>query len=135
MMKPTTIALMERRRSPRRRFRLPAELMLQEAAEDSRWWCRAALFNLSVDGIACRVAESVAGPSGPVEIGRTLRVIFRLAGASASFELDARVVTITEGGTPDSLVLGLEFVADRRLEISRPRLRDALISDGVMNDQ
>lgn len=123
LRKPVTITLVDRRRSPRRRLREPAEVLLRATDVNDAWQCKAMMLNLSLDGVACRISEASAGP---LHTGRTIRVMLRLDASSPAFELNGEVINITQGGTPNHLVVGLEFVADEQLKASRTRLREAL---------
>lgn len=125
-LKPTTIAPADRRRSPRRRFRQPTGILLRGTGVDDGWRCQATLLNLSMDGLACRVPDSDCERGGPLRIGQTVRAVFRPHASSPAFDLNGRIVAITQGGTPNLLVLGLEFIADQSLEASRPGLQDVL---------
>ena len=123
VLRPTTIALTERRRSPRRRLRRPTDVTLQAVGSKEGWHCTAAMLNLSLEGIACRMPVQDAGL---LHIGQTLRAHFRLAPSGPALALNARIVSITKGGTLNHLVIGLEFIVDRTLDASRTTLRDAL---------
>ena len=123
VLKPATITLAERRRSLRRRLRKPTEVALQASGPDDRWHCTAAMLNLSLEGIACRICAQNAEL---VDIGQTLRVGFQLDASAPALDLNGRIISITQGGTPDHLVVGLVFIVDRRLEASRATLRKAL---------
>ncbi len=81
------------------------------------------MLNLSPDGIACRVPQQDAGP---LEIGQTVHVAFRLGGSTSVFDLTAGINNITRGGTPGQLVVGLEFMVGQRLEAGRAALREVL---------
>ncbi len=129
--KPTSIVSAERRRGPRRRFRQPTGVLLRGTGVDDGWSCQATLLNLSIGGLACRVPDSDSERAGPLRIGQTVRAVFRPSASTPTFDLNGRIVNITQGGTPNLLVLGLEFVADRSLEASRAGLHDVL----YMNDQ
>ena len=131
MVKPTTITSVERRRSPRRRLRQPTGVLLRETSVEDGWHCQATLLNLSTGGLACRVPDSDRDGTGRLSVGQAVRVELRPSVSSPTLDLNGRIVTITQGGTPNHLVLGLEFIADQSLEVSRPRLQDVL----NMNDQ
>lgn len=123
VLRPTTISLAERRRSPRRRLRRPTDVVLQAGGPDHGLRCTAAMLNLSVEGIACRVP---AQDAELMHIGQTLRAEFRLDPSAAALTLNARIVSIIKGGTLNQLVVGLEFIVDRTLEASWAALQEAL---------
>lgn len=125
IFKPPTIARAERRRSPRRRLRRPTKVALRDTGVDSRpeaTACDGSLLNVSTEGLACRMREKEAAT---LRIGQDLRVTFDLGAPSSAFDLKARVINITQGGTPDHLVLGLEFIVDQSVAADRRRLREA----------
>jgi len=124
LIKPTTVFLADRRRSPRHRWRRPTDVVLAAAGRGDRWRCTAALLNVSPDGIACRV---VATDTESLSIGRIVGAQFRLDSLSPAFNLPARVTNITEGGSVDHVVVGLQFLVDTDLVAAEQvRLREAL---------
>ncbi len=130
VLKPGTIFQVERRRSPRRRLHERTTVILRTDGVDEEWRCAAAMLNLSPDGIACRVLQQDAEL---LEIGQIVRVEFRLSGTSPVFDPAASISNITHGGTPGKLVVGLEFIADQRLEKMRGELRATL--DGTSSSR
>ena len=84
---------------------------------------RGKLLNLSPEGIACRVPEASAKE---LTMGQVLQVAFVVGPSPDVFDLNARVVNVTEGGTRGQFVIGLEFVTDDRLEAGGDRLRKTL---------
>ncbi|MGB2985583.1 MAG: PilZ domain-containing protein [Phycisphaerae bacterium] len=123
VVKPDSITPAERRRSPRRQLHEPTEVILRPAGDGDESHGPGAMLNLSPDGIACRIP--IPGTEA-LAIGQTLRVEFRLGASSRAFHLNGRISNITQGGTINHLVVGLEFIADERLTASRERLRKAL---------
>jgi len=120
--KPASIAVTERRRTRRRQFHDATDLTLKPIGCDSAAPIRAALLNVSTDGLACRVPES-ALPSIPLE--GLLAVSFTLSANSHTFELTGHTVSRTEAGTSGHWVVGLEFEKGRQTE-QRSLLRQAL---------
>lgn len=116
--KPVTMTVADRRRSPRRRLRGAAWVSLETSDGTQAWRGQAALLNLSMNGLACRVAKDDAEA---LQREQSVQVTFRAAERSESFELTARVTNVTEG-TPGRCVLGLEFIDDERLAACRTRL-------------
>ncbi len=123
VFKPDTLWLADRRRSPRRRLQRPTEVVLRATGAEVRWRCKAAMLNLSADGIACRIPAADAASLG---VGQTLLAAFRVDDSSPDFILQARITNLTEGGTVDQMVIGLEFIADASLMANQIRLRKAL---------
>ena len=123
--KPATIAVTERRRTRRRQFREAADLILKPIGCDSAAPIRAALLNVSTDGLACRVPESALESipwDGP------LAITFALSANSHTFELTGHTISRTEAGTPGHWVVGLEFEKGRQTEqqsLLRQALRDS----------
>ena len=129
--RPTVATLTERRRHPRRRLRSVVEIRLCSAAGGENVEIDAALLNLSVSGMACRVTaaeiERLNMPEG-------LRAVFRVAEDDEPFDLDVRVVSVTEGGSTGNCVLGLEFVRNDRLLANRARLGSAVDRPKTMEE-
>ena len=125
-LRPTTIVLVDRRRSRRRNFMAPTEIILRPLSgrrTPDVWSCNATLLNLSVDGFACRVRESDAEG---VAVGREIRAHFRVGTPVQEFALTSRVINRTQAGTAGHAVLGMEFVSEARLSDHRKRLRTVL---------
>ena len=123
VVRPATIATADRRRSPRCLFRGVTEITLFPADESHESPVRAALLNLSPHGLACRAGNSDAGS---LSLEAILGVAFSLGPSARTFHLNGRVVSVTKGGTRESLVVGLEFIDDERLAACRERLHKAL---------
>lgn len=124
--KPERMTLTDRRRSPRRHLRGRTEVSLSGSGESVDFCGQAIMLNLSPEGMACRLAEQDALR---LEIGRTLRVVFRLGVSTTSFNLNAHVSNITKGGTPGHVVVGLAFITDEPAtggESNRTKLQQAL---------
>ena len=115
--------LAERRRSRRRRLQDASEVSLRGTGSDVDWTGAGVLLNAGVNGIACRVSAQNARP---FLIGQTLYVVFRIGPTSTVFELKARIANITPAGTRHRVVLGMEFVADRRLTSVQNKLLESL---------
>lgn len=106
---PTAAFRDERRRSPRRRLKEPADVVLHENRVQAQWRCRASLLNLSADGLACKVPSADADD---LRVGQTVCVILHPAGGTTGFDLEARVSNLTTAGTPGQCIVGLEFIHD-----------------------
>ena len=123
VLRPAKIVIVERRRSRRRRLQERADITLRDPDDPEAWSCSATMVNLSMGGMACRVrtpdAESIVG-------GRTLLAVFRAGAPPENINITSRVVTTTPAGTPEHLVVGMEFVADEHLDAARDRLKGAL---------
>ncbi len=122
VLKPCNVVRAERRRSPRRRLREPTAVALRTTEMGAGWHGRALLLNISPEGLACGLT---AADGAKLKIGQPLRITLDLGTPPAAFDLVARVVNITEGSTADRLILGLEFIADKSVEVNRQRLREA----------
>ena len=99
------------------------------------WQSHAAMLNLSVRGVACRVRKPRRDRQGAfIRIGQTLAVNFRIPvepgsqpGCDAEpFRLHGRVVSITPGHAPDHVVVGIEFLDDGDLAATKSRLQTVL---------
>lgn len=120
--KPPTIAVTERRRTRRRQFHDAADLTLKPIGCDSAAPIRAALLNISTDGLACRVTDSALQF---IPADKPLAVSFALSANGHTFDLTGHEVSRTEAGTPGHWVVGLEFEKGRHME-QRTLLRQAL---------
>ncbi len=123
LARPDWVSTADRRRSPRRRLRQAAEVVLRSVEAKDEPGHVATMLNVSSDGIAIRTA---APDAKTLVIGSDARVSFNLGTSARPFELTVRVVNITPAGTPDQVVVGLEFVADAALESCRDGLLRAL---------
>lgn len=121
--KPDTICLVERRRAVRRRLRQPTVVHLTSDESGDDWSGRATMLNASEHGLACRI---VVQDATPLTQGRVLQVEFRLGGESDPFKMKAKIVNMTDGGSEDHVVLGMEFTEGYEFDMERDRLRNAL---------
>lgn len=124
IVKPRSIYLRERRRSPRRKLREGARVELHLVDEEpARPCCEAVMLNLSSEGMACRMASREATV---LSEGQTIRVRFQLPQGGAPFTLRARISNLTLGAGGDRTVVGLEFVADAAWKAGRGRFQALL---------
>jgi hypothetical protein len=123
VIQPTTMTVIERRRHRRRQFQKPTEVTLRATTGAERWNGRAALLNLSTDGIACRVREEDARHTG---VGTILRLVFCAGPGLKEFNLAGRVINVTQAGSPRHAVIGMAFVDDSSLASAEEALRAAL---------
>lgn len=120
---PRTLTLIERRRSPRRSFQQTSEVRLSFAAENSRKSCSAVLLNLSADGLACRAEHSDASE---LVVGRDMEADIQFDSEEQPIHLFGRIVSLTAGGSPGTVVVGLEFHDRRNPPLAKSRLRTLL---------
>ena len=123
---PLEMTVSERRRSRRRKLVAPSKVTLRIVGEGSGapgWDCRGALLNLSMRGLACRVARVDAART---PVSTTIRVEFRAGSGSPKFDLLARVVGITESASRDHTVVGVEFILNETYRQAREAFRRAL---------
>ena len=121
--RPASVAVLDRRRSRRRRFREGSEVALCATPDAAAWSCTADMLNLSTHGIACRVPAEDAKFA---RVGRLLGVAFQVGTPPQEFNLTSRVVTNIRAGTPQQAVLGMEFVDQPGREVDSERLQAAL---------
>jgi len=119
------IRLVDRRRGPRRELREPTDVTFFAADAQGEWRCCGVMLNACTFGIACRVSDT---DSAGLAVGGVLRVVFRIGDTADPFESRARIVNITEGGTPGYRVVGLEFISDGGPNAESRRFVQALAS-------
>ncbi len=124
--RPTSVATLERRRSPRRRLHKPIHVRIRDDGGRQPFDEWAALLNLSTGGLACRVPSDAAR----IAVDDVLHVSFELDRPDAQFDLRARVINVTRGASVDKTILGLEFVSDSMFQADRDRLVVALAATG-----
>ncbi len=110
---PVELFVLERRLIKRRllRRRLSALLTPHDSAftapTDTEASFSAVILNVSPHGLACRVPTS---RTTRLSVDGQLFVVFSLGAGNQTFEFTGRIVSITEGGTPEQMVLGIEFI-------------------------
>ena len=117
------VTLAERRSSRRRRLQGANDVSLHGTGSEVEWTGTGTLLNASPDGIACRVSAQTAHA---LAIGQRVHAVFRIGPTSTVFDLKARVINITPAGATHGVVLGMEFVADRRLKRVQTKLLESL---------
>ena len=113
----------ERRRSPRRLLRGSVKIEIRTSGRSDTGLATAVMLNLSESGVACRVAWDEVDR---LRTGESIRVLFRPHETDESFDLPARIINITQAGTPDTCVIGMEFLFGSDGERVQARLRVAL---------
>jgi len=110
---PKELFLLERRRTTRRllRRRLSAWLTSHDfagaAPSGTEESVSAVILNVGPHGLACRLPES---QTARLSVDDRLFVAFSLGAGNQTFDFTGRIVSITEGGTPEQMVLGIEFI-------------------------
>ncbi len=122
--RPTTLTVLERRRSRRRNLREPSTVVLHLPDERDAWQCAASILNVSADGLACRVENADAER---IPVGRNVVTDFQVSVVDERFQMTGRVVNSTRAGTPGHVVLGVEFLTEEASHAQRTRLREALV--------
>ncbi len=105
--RPSEIEFTERRRFLRAKPAPSSTVELTWRDANATHRCRAALLNISADGMACRVEDSTAAVIG--EGGASLQTEFRLPGRAEPFRMDATIMNRTPA-SPGHTILGLQFV-------------------------
>lgn len=121
--RPTTLTALDRRRSRRRNLRPPSTVVLRLPDERDAWRCAASILNVSADGLACLLENADAQR---VPVGRNIVTEFQVNALEETFQMTGRVVNSTRAGTPEHVVLGVEFLAEEASTPRRVRLRDVL---------
>ena len=113
----------ERRRSPRRLLRGSVKIEIRTSGNSDTGLATATMLNLSESGVACRV------PGDDVDrlrTGESICVLFSLPETDEPFDLPARIINITQAGTPGTCVIGMEFLFGNDDDCQQARLRAAL---------
>lgn len=113
----------ERRRSPRRLLRGSVKIEIRTSGASDTGLATATMLNLSESGVACRVPWDEVDR---LQTGESIRVLFRLQEADQPFDLPARIINITQAGTPGTCVIGMEFLFGNDSDRQQARLRVAL---------
>lgn len=113
----------ERRRSRRRLLHGSIRIEIRTSDRSDRGLATAAMLNLSESGVACRVPWNEVDR---LRTGESIRVLFRPHETDESFDLPARIINITQAGTPGTCVIGMEFLFGNDGERVQARLRVAL---------
>lgn len=106
LARPTSISVMDRRRFLRAKLAPSSKVELEWKKDGSERRQAVSLLNVSADGMACRVDESLT--AGLAKRHR-LRVRFTLPGGEGQIELNARVTNLTPASAGTS-IMGLQFV-------------------------
>ena len=117
-----TKVLLDRRRFLRANLAPSSKVMLDWPDAGGRHSQSASLLNISADGMACRIKDSV---SISIEKHTRLKAIFEMPGRDEPFELDA-IVTNKTPASEGCTILGLQFVTARRDAKSISELRIAI---------
>lgn len=123
LRKPQSLSMIERRRSPRRRFRKQDAITLRPLGPAGAKGYRATLLNLSPDGVACLATDEFAAQ---LAIGQVMATGFSVGPKRTRFELAGRIVNVTRAGSSGHTVVGMEFVKDDTLRSLQQCLQDAL---------
>jgi len=125
---PRELFVLERRRAVRRRLRQGLGVRLEPRrtdAEPTEDALTAVILNLSPDGLACRLSTT---RTTQLSVADRLLVSFSLAPDNQTFAFIGHIVSITEGGTPGQVVLGIEFLRGDT-PYAQEALRAALAAD------
>ncbi|HNQ24579.1 MAG TPA: PilZ domain-containing protein [Phycisphaerae bacterium] len=121
--RPRTLALVERRRSPRRRWRPGAQVTLLAAEGEPRHLDTAEMLNLSLHGLSCRLPGIDAEWA---TVGQRLRVRFCPGKGGPLLELPVRLCNVTPDMSLTRTLIGVEFVEGAAWEAAQPALTAAL---------
>jgi len=120
--RPGTLRVLDRRRFLRANLAPSSKVMLDWPDAGGRHTQSASLLNISADGMACRISDSVAVG---IEKHTRLKATFEMPGRDKPFELEA-VVTNKTPASEGCTILGLQFVTARRDAKAISELRIAI---------
>lgn len=118
--RPTNVSVLDRRRSRRRDLRSASSVTLRRIGGKGHWSCRAPILNVSPDGLACRADMSDAQQ---IPVGTDVVSEFQVESEEEAFQFSGCVVNSTRAGSPDQVVLGIEFLPNESSTLERERLR------------
>jgi len=105
LARPNELTVIDRRRFWRAKLAPSARVALEWAHCGSRERHNAALLNVSVDGLACRVDKLAASA---IEVQTSVKARFRMRESTREFELDSLVMNKTPA-SDGGFILGLQF--------------------------
>ena len=120
--RPSVLGVLDRRRFLRANLAPSSKVMLDWPDAGGRHSQSASLLNISADGMACRIKDSVAVG---IEKHTQLKATFEMPGRDEPFEIEA-VVTNKTPASEGCTILGLQFVTARRDARSISELRIAI---------
>ena len=120
---PADVFREDRRRHLRRKLQTQTHVTLE--SEAGGWSAPAVILNVSPIGMACRAKDDIASHCTR---GQSLRAHFQLANDTSGFQLIARVINVTQAGSSEHSVVGLEFTDDAVQAKAMRRLREILAS-------
>lgn len=105
LVRPAELTVIDRRRFWRAKLAPSARVALEWTHCGSRERHSAALLNISVDGLACRVDKLAASA---IEVQGAVKARFRMRDSTREFELDSIVMNKTPA-SDGGFILGLQF--------------------------
>jgi len=103
---PESVQTWQRRRFVRAAVADSAPIRIEPAEPSGELPIEGRILNLSVDGAACRVPSSAADG---LAIGDRVGLVFAIGSAAQEMRLNGTLITKTAGGTPGTVILGLQF--------------------------
>jgi len=126
LARPETIQVLQRRKFWRATLRESSEVSLHWSSSSGEAEAVGALCNISPDGMACRLSRQDADA---MFIGDPVRVRFALPFYDRTFDLTAVICNKTPGASSDSMLVGLQFVADEQGSQEIRALREYLFGE------
>ncbi len=126
LIEPNTLASVERRRSRRRQLAPRGSINLATTDPVDPWRCAAAMLNVSLNGLACRVEKNHAAR---IRTGATLEIVFEVGSPPCTLDLRGRVVSVSDAGSPDCILVGIEFDEDNAYTAAHDSFAAALESE------
>lgn len=122
LSEPPCLKITQRRRFVRAAVADSAPVRIGSADDFGVNSAEGMILNVSPDGMACRVPVAVADAYAVEE---RVGLVFAL-GSGPEFRLNATIVSKTPGGTPGTIIMGLQFMAQAAVASERERLAAAL---------
>ncbi len=126
VVRPETIQVLQRRKFWRASLHESSEVRFSWKDEGANSHTAGQLLNLSPDGLACRLSRDAADA---ILIGDPIEASFQLPSCDHLFELTGVLCNKTPGGSPDTMIVGLQFVVDQHSRPDIELLRDYLFGE------
>ena len=121
--RPTMLQMWQRRKFIRAKVADSTTVGISAAGEFERTKFEGAMLNVSEDGLACRVEKAVADYYAVDEV---VGLKFKMQDCEKDIACNAKIKAKTPGGTPGTIILGMQFELSSMSSSERADLSSAL---------